>query len=350
MEEQPRTRRPSSVQDIARAAGVSVGTVSNVLNNPHLVAAGTRARVEAALRSTGFVRNAAARQLKGLPSAIVGCLVLDLSNLFFAEIARGIEDRLEEEGCIVNLCSSDLKREREEQYLRVLQEVRVRGVILGTLDPAGSGLRDLVARDIPVVLLDAPRSGLPVCAVTVDNLAGGRAVAEHLLAQGHRRIALLDGGILVPSVSDRITGARQAVLARGLDPDQVFRKVSLGPPAHAGTPGPAIDAALAHPDPCTAFLCYNDMAALSIMLGLRERGLAVPGDVSVAGYDDLRFTSMVTPALTTVRQPTYEFGRAAADLLFAEGEPDHEHREVLFTPELVVRESTAPPGGGRRSR
>jgi LacI family transcriptional regulator len=324
-------------------AMVSIGTVSNVLNNPGVVATATRVRVEDAMRQTGFVRNSAARQLKGLPSPVVGCVVLDMSNLFFAEIARGIEDRLAESGCLVTMCSSDLKRDREEQYLSLFREIRVRGVILNSMDPPRSSVDRFLSDGIPVVLLDTPGHRPDVCALAVDNLAGGRLAGEHLLELGHRRIAILDGGILVPSVRDRIQGAREAAASRGLDPDDVFVNVSLVPPAYQGSPDLVIETALSGTRPCTALLCYNDMAALTVVQGLRERGISVPGQVSVVGYDDLRFAATLDPPLTTVRQATHAYGWTAADLLLSEAEAGHEHRQTTFTPELVVRRSTAPP-------
>jgi LacI family transcriptional regulator len=337
--------RPANIAGVARLAGVSVGTVSNVLNNPHLVSAVTRERVEAVLRRTGFVRNAAARQLTGAPSASVGCVLLDLSNPYFAEIARGLEDGLAEQGCLAIMCSTDVDTKREQHYLQLLLETRVRAVVLNSVEAAPTGLDAFLEKGIPVVLLDNPRQRRDLCGVGSDSVAGGRLAADHLLDLGHRRIALLRHDVGVPALRDRVTGVHEAVSARGLQPWDVLTEVYLEPPGHHGDPGPALDSALAGPDPCTAFLCYNDMAALKLLSGLRDRGISVPGDVSVVGYDDLAFARLLSPALTTIRQPTYDLGRAAARLVLAEARPGHVHRQAAFTPALVVRGSTGPPPG-----
>lgn len=335
--------RPGNIADVAKLAGVSVGTVSNVLNNPHLVSAATRERVEVVLRQTGFVRNAAARQLTGAPSASVGCVLLDLSNPYFAEIARGLEDGLAEQGCLAIMCSTDVDAKRERHYLQLLLETRVRAVVLSSVDAAPTGLEPFREKGIPVVLLDNLRQPADLCGVATDCVAGGRLAADHLLDLGHRRIALLRHEVDIPSLRDRLTGVHEALAARGLRPQDVFTEVYLEPPGHHGDPGPALDSALAGPDPCTAFLCYNDMAALKLLSGLRDRGVSVPGDVSVVGYDDLAFARLLSPALTTIRQSTYELGRAAARLVLAEARPGHVHRQASFTPALVVRESSGPP-------
>lgn len=333
----------SSIQQVAQRAGVSVGTVSNVLNNPHRVAEGTRRRVEQAIAEVGFVRNEAARRLRGAPSRVVGCVLLDLANPFFAEVARGVEERLAEAGHLLILSSTDVLPSREEHHLRALQEIRVRGILLNSVDPFRNDLSALARRGIPVVLVDHPRDGQPLCAVAVDNRAGGRMVAEHLLDLGHRRIGLLRAGADVRSVTDRVAGAREAVLARGLDLAAVILDVPIAPPRVSDAAPRALDLALSDPLPPTALLCFNDSTAIALIQALRERGLRVPTDMSVTGYDDIVYSAVLAPALTTVRQPQYEFGRAAAELLLAEEEHGHQHREILFHPELVVRESSAPP-------
>lgn len=337
----PAPERPRTIADVARLAGVSVGTVSNVLNNPQRVSAARRRRVEEVLLATGFVRNAAARRLNGAPSTTVGCLLIDLSNPFFAEVARGVEDALAEQDCLITVRSTDVDVRRQERYLHLLLESQVRAVILSPVT-ADTDLRALTGRGVPVVLLDDTARRPDACSIATDGVMGGRLAAGHLLDLGHRRIALLRHPGTVPSLNDRLLGARLAVGERGLDPDEVFTEVALDPPDHDGDPGAAIDRALAGERPCTAFLCYNDMAALSTLTGLRDRGLSVPTDVSVIGYDDLVFADRLSPALTTVRQPTYELGRGAARLALAEGDPGHRHEHVRLTPSLVVRASTAP--------
>jgi LacI family transcriptional regulator len=339
----PRAIRPSTISDVARTAGVSVGTVSNVLNNPSIVAKTTRQQVEAALRATGFVRDARARSLSGALGTTVGCVLLDLANPYFAALARGIEDGLADRGCVAIMCSSDVDPARESRALHALLENRVRGVILNAVETVPPELDGILATGVPVALLDNPGLRDDVCSVTSDNVTGGRQVADHLLDLGHDRIALLRHEHHVPALEDRILGAYQAATARGLRPELVFRDVYFSSTRDDGEAGQAIDTALATPSPCTAVVCYNDMSALTVLAELHGRGIRVPAEMSVVGYDDLPFARLVGPALTTVRQPIHRLGRAAAELVLAESEPGHLHQQVVFTPELVVRASTTAP-------
>lgn len=343
MGEQAKPPRRAGIREVAAAAGVSESTVSNVLNNPQVVKPETRERVEQAFTQVGFVRNRAAGQLRGAPSAVVGCVLLDAANTFYAEVARGVENRLTEAGCLHLLCSTDVNADRERRYLRMLEEQGVRAVIV---NPVVQELDELVAltrRGTPVVLLDHPQSGADLCAVTVDNVAGGQLAAEHLLNLGHRRIVFLRPSVLVSTIRQRREGAELACVSAGTDPRRVLVDVRV-PPARVDA---VDDAVIAHilairPQP-TAVLCFNDFVAVSLLRGLRRRGLAVPQDMSVVGYDDVHFASELFPALTTVRQPTYDLGRSAAELALSEHEPRHSHRELVFRLQLMSRESTAAP-------
>jgi LacI family transcriptional regulator len=343
------TARRSGMREVAHAAGVSVSTVANVLSRPSIVAPQTRRRVEEAIHSVGYVPSGPARQLRGLPSAIVGSVTLDLANPFFAELNRGIEDRLAEAGCLVLACSTDLQAGKERQILELLQQQGVRGIIISPIDPDPTTLFRLSRRGIPVVLIDHPRGRLDMCAVAVDDVLGGQLAAEHLVSLGHRRIAFLSASVNPDPVTRRREGLRQALATAGLDPDETLLDVQV-----AVHPPPLVDAAAAaaeqilsaEPRP-TAVVCLNDTAALGLLDGLHAAGVRVPEDISVVGYDDLPFTRRLAPALTTVHQPKYQLGRAAADLLLDEARPDHAHREIRFQPTLVIRSSSAAPSRPR---
>jgi LacI family transcriptional regulator len=338
------TRRRGGMRDVARIAGVSVSTVANVLSRPAIVAPETRRRVEQAIRRVGYVPNGPARQLRGLPSPIVGSITLDLANPFYAEVNRGIEDRLAEAGCLVLACSTDLLATKEKQILSLLREQGVRGIIISPIDPEPASLLEMSGHGTPVVLIDQPRGDLDLCAAAVDHPHGGRLAAEHLLSLGHRRLAYLGGVVDAGPVTQRREGIRAALAAGGLDPDRALLDIRM--PIH---PPPLVEAAAAAvaqilsavPRP-TAVVCLNDTAALGVLRGLDAAGLRVPADMSVVGYDDLQFAPRLAPPLTTVNQPKYELGQAAADLLLDEARPDHAHREIWFQPALVVRSSTAP--------
>jgi LacI family transcriptional regulator len=343
--------RRNGMREVALAAGVSVSTVANVLSRPAIVAAPTRERVERAIGELGYVPSGPARLLRGQPSPVVGSLILDLANPFYAELNRGIEDRLSESGCVVLACSTDQRPERERQLLSLLEEQGVRGVIVSPAEAEPTALLELSRRGTPVVLIDRPRGQLDLCAVAVDHLHGGRLVAEHLLELGHRRIAYLGAEIESDRLNLRREGLRQVLDDAGLDPAEalVDLRVPMLPPSVMDAAMGAVERILAIEPMPTALVAVNDLAALGVLHGLAGAGVRVPQDLSVVGYDDLPFAPRLAPALTTVRQPRYELGRSAADLLLEEAHPGHVHREIRFQPSLVVRSSAdAPrPGPGR---
>jgi len=331
------------MREVAAAAGVSPSTVGNVLNNPDIVAPETRTRVEQAMAQIGFVRSGTARQLRGLPSRMVGVVTLDAGNPFYAEVNRGIEDRLAEDGCMALVSSSDAQLARELQALSAMEEHGVRGIIVAPADERLDRLAGVSDRGTPVVLLDHPRGPLDLCAVTVDNALAGALVADHLIALGHQRIALVWPETAVGPVCDRRDGIRHALAAAGLDPRRALTEVAVARLRNIDAADAAVDAILADPHRPTAVVCYNDLTALGVMRGAERRGVAVPDEISLVGFDDLQFSGLLSPKLTTVHNPKYAIGRRCAELLLAEADPDHRHREVLLRPALVVRESTAPP-------
>ncbi|WP_428965903.1 LacI family DNA-binding transcriptional regulator [Micromonospora fluostatini] len=343
MDEQPGHR--VGMRDVARVAGVSVSTVANVLSRPGIVAPPTRQRVEQAIRRVGYVPNGPARQLRGRPSPIVGGVIVDLANPFFAELNRGIEDRLAEAGCLVLACSTDLQPAKEARILDVLREQAVRGIIVSPIGPDLTAVLETSRRGTPVVLVEQPRGPLDLCAVSVDDALGGRVAAEHLVTLGHRHIAYLGATVEPGTVPRRRTGVRQALADAGLDPDRALLdlRMPIHPPPLADAAAAAADRILAVRPTPTAVICFNDTAAVGVLQGLTARGLRVPEDMSIVGYDDLRFAARIAPALTTVRQSPYQLGHTAADLLLDESRPGHTHHDVRYRPTLVVRSSTGPP-------
>jgi LacI family transcriptional regulator len=339
--QRPRARAVSSIREVAARAGVSVGTVSNVLNRPELVAERTRERVRLAIEELGFVLNDSARQLRAGRSRAIGVVVLDVANPFFTEVVRGAEDAVNAHGYVVILCSSDDSAGKEGRYLRLLEEQRVLGLLITPVQADSGYLRRLRDRGIRVVLLDRPSSSVDLCSVAVDDVLGGELAASHLLAQGHTRLGFVNGPVAIRQCADRRRGVRRAVRSAGLDPARVV--VEVGRPALNAREGEASVPALlqAKPRP-TAVFCANDLLALGVLRGLGARGLSVPGDLALVGYDDIEVAAMLSTPLTSVRQPKYQLGRAAAELLLAEAhEPDtHRHTQAMFQPELVVRESS----------
>jgi LacI family transcriptional regulator len=324
------TRR-ASIKDVARLAGVSVGTVSNVLNRPEVVSEKTQDAVGRAMAQLNFHRNAIARNLRSGATTTVGAVVSDVSNPFYTELLRGIEDRLDPDGLSLIICSSDGEADREARQLRMLAEQGVRGILITPMDGTVDRLADLQRIGVASVLMDAGPGELP--SVGVDSVRGGRLALDHLLEQGHRRIAFLAAAENMGPSEQRLKGAMEAVRAAGLDPSEVLEVVHLEHPnASAGEIATA--RLMDSQRPPTAVFGVNDIVALGALRALRERGVRVPDDVSVVGYDDLFLDTELAVPLTSVRQPMRELGWAAADLLLT-GQP-HD----LFTPELVVRESS----------
>lgn len=332
-----------TIREVARLAGVSLGTASNVLNNPGIVAAPTRKRVLDAIAKTGFVRSTAAHQLRVGRSLTVGVVLLDLANPFFAEMVRGAEGVLREKGYVLMVCSSDESPEQERRYLRALEERRVDGLLITPVERDLSGLKALAARGVPTVLLDRDGEKAGLCSVTVDDVRGGELAAAHLLALGHDHVALVNGPTAIRQCADRRQGARRAFKRLGLRPDE--RLWELRVPALTVDQGERATALLLakRPRP-TAVMCANDLLALGVLKGLASAGVAVPEEMALVGYDDVAFASMLSPPLTSVRQPKHELGASAAALLLEEAEgTGHEHRAVRFEPELLVRSSSGAP-------
>jgi len=327
----------AGVKDVAKLAGVSVGTVSNVLNRPEAVGEELRRRVEAAMGELNFIRNASARQLRAGTSQAVGAVLLDISNPFYTTLARGIEDRLDEDGLTLMLASSDEDPKREARAMQVFAEQGIRGLLITPSRTTRKRLERLDALGIPSVLLDSKSPAH--ASVGIDNLSGGRQSVRHLLGLGHRRIAWLGGPAHLEQSRDRHAGAVQAVVEAGLNPADVLVERWLpGLSADDGQRGfiEVFDDPTTRP---TAFFCINDIVALGVMRECRLRRYEMPGDVAVVGYDDVLFAAELMTPLTSVRQPTHELGYAGADLLLSGAGPA---AHQVFRPELIVRASSDP--------
>ncbi|MRG59725.1 substrate-binding domain-containing protein [Agromyces sp. CFH 90414] len=331
-----------SVKDVAIAASVSVGTVSNVLNRPDKVAPATVARVLAAIDELGFVRNDAARQLRAGRSRSIGLVVLDVRNPFFTDVARGAEDRAARDGMAVLLGNSDEDGVREGAYLDLFEEQRVHGVLISPLADDLPRLERLRSRGTPVVLVDREAPDRSFSSVSVDDVVGGRLAVRHLLDTGRRRIAFVGGPVGIRQVADRLAGARQAVAEVPDATLEVIPTDSLsvlqGRAAGEGIRGRG---AADRPD---AVFAANDLLAMGVLQALSMMGaVRVPDDVALIGYDDIDFASAAVVPLSSIRQPAARIGHTAVDLLLreaAEGEA-FAPEQVVFQPELVVRESTA---------
>ncbi|MEV8214656.1 LacI family DNA-binding transcriptional regulator [Leifsonia sp. NPDC077715] len=332
----------ASVKDVAALAGVSVGTVSNVLNRPERVSDAVLQRVQAAITELGFVRNNAARQLRMGQSSGIGMVVLDVGNPFFASLIRGAEDRAARDGLSVLVGNSDENEQREAGYLTMFEQERIRGVLISPVGDAIPRLHRLRERGIPSVLVDRTSLDRSFSSVAVDDVAGGRLAAAHLAEQGFRRLAYAGGPFAIDQVADRYRGAEQELAAS--IPGAGIEKLETDSLTIEG--GRAVGAALAarrpedRPD---AVFAANDLVAIGLLQTLLQHGIRVPEDIALIGYDDIAFASASAVPLSSIRQPSHEIGSTAMDLLLQlTDQPDASPVHVEFQPSLVARESTAP--------
>ena len=333
--------RSVSVKDVAAAAGVSLGTVSNVLNRPDRVSPDTRERVLKAMADLGFVRNESARQLRAGSSRTLAYVMLDASNPFFTDVAAGIDTAAESVDLSLVLCNSRNSPAREQAHLALLEQQRVQGVLITPVDPDSPTLDELARRGTPVVVVDRTRADQSFCSVAVDDVLGGRLAIEHLVDRGHTRVAYVAGPPELGQVRDRWQGAREAWAAAGLPPEDLVQvSIAALTVAEGREAGQRLAGIPGKRRPTAAF-CANDLVALGLLQQAIGSGVRVPDDLAIVGYDDIDFAAAAAVPLTSVRQPRQELGLTAAELVLDEAaNPDHEHRQVLFTPELVARAST----------
>ncbi|MGV8885663.1 MAG: LacI family DNA-binding transcriptional regulator [Microbacteriaceae bacterium] len=329
-----------NVRDVAARAGVSVGTVSNVLNRPERVSAETVERVHAVIAELGFVRNDAARQLRAGNSRAVGLVVLDISNPFFSDLARGAQQAADENGSVILLGNSDQDAKREGSYLDLFEEQRVRGVLISPVGDVEARLARLRQRGIAAVLVDHRIPGSGFSSVSVDDVAGGKLAVEHLLALGRRRIAFVGGPSTLHQFIDRLEGARGAVAGTPGATLEVIRTESLtilegraaGENIVARAPGDRPDAIFA----------ANDLVALGLVQSFAmTNGLRIPEEIAIVGYDDIDFAASAVVPLTSVSQPSELIGRTAIELVISElDDATQAGKDIVFQPELVIRAST----------
>jgi LacI family transcriptional regulator len=326
-----------SLRDVAKAAKVSVGTVSNVLNRPEVVAPETLARVQATIKELGFVPNGFARHLRSGQSRTLGLIVPDVANPFFTEVARGVEDAASKRDYAVFLCNSDESATKEDRYVNVLIQQQVRGVLITPADMKSDRLEVMRERGIAVTLLDREIKGRKQCSVSVDDVHGGQIAIEYLAGLGHKNIAWVCGPESIPQVADRGAGVTKAAKVAGAKIETI--RVPL---MNAAKGEEAAKRILELDEMPTAIFCANDLLALGVMRALLASKVRIPEQVSVLGYDNIEFAPSAAVPLSSIAQPSYQMGVTAADLLLNECEDgeNHEHQQIRFQPQLVERAST----------
>lgn len=334
----------ATMKDVALRAGVSVTTVSHVVNGTRHVSDEVRRRVERVMDDLGYRPNVLARGLRRGEATLLGLVVPDATNPYFAEIARAVADACADEGYAVIVCNSDGRRDREKRAVEVLASNRVGGIFLVNVGVTERDAALFEGLDIPLVMLDREIPGIAVDSIQIDNAHGGCQATEHLLALGHRRIACIAGPSQVSPSADRVTGYRQALEASGIafDPGLVLRGDFTPPSGYTC----ARQLMVREERPTAIFAC-NDLMAFGAITALAEAGVSVPGDISVVGFDDIPLAAYFNPPLTTVAQPRVEMGRTAARLLLERMRDGTlpRRRPVLMNTTLVVRRSSGAPGG-----
>jgi LacI family transcriptional regulator len=329
-----------SVRDVAQHAGVSVGTVSNVLNHPEKVLPATVARVQDSIDQLGFIRNDAARQLRAGRSTTIGLILLQASNPFFTEVARGVEEGASELGFSTLLGNSAQNHRRELAYLELFEQQRVHGVLISPVGDVTARLEGLRRTGIAAVLVDRSGAGSHTSSVSVDDVAGGQLAVEHLIEQGRRRIAFLGGRFEFRQVTDRLEGARRAVAAHPGVTLEVIEVDTLDVLAGRSA-GDRVRARAASDRP-DALFAANDLLAVGVLQSLVMLGeIRVPQDIALIGYDDIDFASTAVVPLSSIRQPSERIGATALEILLEEAEDSTlAPRQVVFQPSLVARTST----------
>jgi len=328
------------IKDVAAKANVSVATVSRVLNNNPHVKPHLRERVLHAINELGYQPSGIARNMRSQSIHVIGLIISDIQNPFFTALVRAVEDVAYENQYTVLLCNSDEDVRKEQLYIDVLSKERVAGVIIV---PTGKECyTPLLNLKVPIVAVDRKVPDLVTDSVVIDNVAGAYAATTHLIQLGHRRIGLVGAPLTVSVGWERRQGYEQALREYQIPVDESL--IRTGNFKESG--GYQAAQALLSLDPRpTAIFSVNNLMTMGTLEAIHERGLRLPDDISVVGFDDMPWLSLLTPPLTTVRQPTYQIGLEAARLLFRrlQGECPESPQAIVLQPELILRGSTSAP-------
>ncbi|MBM4168954.1 MAG: LacI family transcriptional regulator [Ignavibacteria bacterium] len=329
-----------TLKDVARLAGVSTATVSRVVNKSNNVDPETRTRVKKALKRLGYNPSRVARRLRVTrgKTNMLGLIIPDIQNPFFAELARGVEDVGYANNYAVLLCNSDESPQKEKFYLDVMRSEYVDGIIIPPLNETDQEVTTLVREGIPVVCVDRSVLTIPVDTVEVNNYRGAQLAIEFLIAKGHRRIGFVSGRPDISTSRDRLRGYVDTLKAHDIPADPELVRIG----DYKQESGRLLtEQILDLSERPTALFVANNLMALGALAAIHNRGLRVPDDISLVGFDDLPWAESINPPLTVIRQPAYEVGRKAAEVLFERfANPDRKPSRISLDPVLVVRRSS----------
>jgi len=335
-----------TIKDIARLANVSVTTVSRVINNkPEGVSEETRQKILKLVKELGYQPNAIARGLVTKKTKTIGLIIPDISNPFFPDIARGVEDSAHIYGYNVFLCNTDDNLEKESEYIKALKEKYVDGIIFTSSSiPKHEHIIELVESGIPVVIMDRRVDSENIYGVFLDNYEGGYIATKHLIDLGHRKIGCITGPLHTKSARERLEGYKKALLDSGIEIDE--KLIFEGDYKIKGGITGAERLLKDNKDISAIFAC-NDLMAYGAYKTIRSFGYKIPEDISVVGFDDIQLSQILEPQLTTVRQPAYDMGLTAARMLIKLIEDKKLKKKIInFKPQLIIRQSTKLVKGG----
>src|ERR1700676_77022 len=333
---------PVTIKDVARESGVNISTVSRALNNSYGVNEQTREHVTAVAARLNYRPNRVARGLVTGRSHSLGLILSDVRNPFFAEVARGAEDAARTSACDLVLCNSDLDADKQMQYVQSLQEKRIDGIMMNSVSMLSREQQaQLAASGVPIVLLNRPATNHTFSTVCADNESGGALAAQYLLGLGHRKIAHLTGPRQHGNLSDRTRGFVRALQSAEHPVQPIVLHGKFNFDGGTELTRKLLDE---HPD-VTAIFAANDVMAFGVVQAVLDRGIRIPEELSLIGFDNIEFSVIVHPPLTTIHQPKYEMGHAAVEILLRmAGEKDKRTREHrLLGVELIERQSCQAP-------
>jgi LacI family transcriptional regulator len=325
------------MSDVAREAGVSLMTVSRVVNDKDGIRTETRQRVQEVIERLGYRPSNLARGLATQKTGTIGLVVPDNANPFFSEVARGVEHLAYINGYTVFLCNTEENTKREYDILRLLDDHRVDGVILCSPRLEDADLLEAIARQPATVLVNRPLHNNPVASVMIDAQLGGRLIAGHLIEAGHKRIGILAGPRTSLSGRDRMMSFVQTIRDAGIEqPEEWILHCS---PTIKGGTSAAKQLIQSYPE-LTALICFNDLVAVGALQACKQLGRSVPDSLAVTGFDDIPMAAFVTPALTTCHMHRHELGRQAMQLLLNLMTGEEHESDIVLKPHLVVRDSS----------
>lgn len=323
--------------DVARRAGVSSATVSRVLSNKPHVRPEMQERVWEAVEELGYRPNRVARSLRVQKSNTIGLIISDIQNPFFTSIVRAVEDTAQKEGFSIFLCNSDENPEKEKMYLNLMHDEHVAGIIVSPTRETEGPYESLLDNGVPIVTLDRRITGAKTDTVLINNVDAASQLVTHLISDGHCRVGAVVGPSDITTGRERLEGYVQALKQHDLEvlPELIIQVL------HKEKEGfEATTKLLALPQPPDAIFAGNNLLAVGALKAIRAQGLRIPDDVALASFDEMTWTSLIEPGLTVVRQPTYDLGRTATELLLQRlKEPERTPREVVLKGELVIRGS-----------